>query len=84
MAHGLSLITVDKRAAAAQWNCSCGACGFCWPDVPYDHDVDSRSISLYMDAQEAHRRHVAGALIADSRRPVNCERMRRRISWYCR
>lgn len=81
MSHGLSLITVDKRAAGARWSCSCGACGFCWPDGPFDQDDDSRAAGLYVAAQDAHRRHVAGALIADS--PVNCDRMRRRLSWYC-
>lgn len=64
IAHSLGLIVVGKRCEAARWSCSCGACGFCYPDA-WTADEWERASALYADAQEAHRRHVAGCLVSD-------------------
>lgn len=78
MAHALGVVTVGQRAEGAKWTCSCGACGFCWPDG-WTPDEDQRALALWADAQEAHRHHAMTAT------PPGCDpRMHRRTWWYCR
>lgn len=68
IAHGLGLITVDPKAAGAKWTCSCGACGFCYPDG-WNADRDLAAAALYAVAQDCHRRHVAAAITAEPPTP---------------
>lgn len=81
MGHGLALITVDERAAGAKWSCTCGACGFCWPDG-WAADDDLRAAALYAVAQDGHRRHVAAAIITEAG-GWECDAFTPRRHYYC-